>query len=455
MEIVVGLLVVLVAGACVVFGLMHLRERAEAKRQEFEAGRHFEAAVRRRLGKGLDGFDLAAFAEQSNISPLTARSVGDELYASMARKAFADGKVSPKERATLDKLAAVLAVPPSIQQQVEDQAARGVFRREAERALADGELSTVEAAELDDLRHRLGLTKAAAYDVAKGDVDASYLAQFRTVLHRGRITQADIDELMTMRQTFGISQEHAYELVRRDAEAAYREYFTTVKQDGEVSDVEEKSLDTVQRFLGLPDAFTAPYKEQIRWLRHLSDCRSGRLPSLATRKLLEGGELCHFESRCRFVWQTARGRQSLDGELTITDRRVIFTSAVRSHEFRPAKIADIELHGDGLIVTLTSGRGTGVYLIDRPDEAEAILTAVARKQKYIAVEGFASEQTRHIPRHVRQEVWARDSGKCCECGATDYLEFDHIIPHSKGGANTPINVQLLCRRCNGVKSDRI
>jgi len=33
-----------------------------------------------------------------------------------------------------------------------------------------------------------------------------------------------------------------------------------------------------------------------------------------------------------------------------------------------------------------------------------------------------------------------------------YISF---IPHSKGGANSVANVQLLCRSCNLKKSDRI
>lgn len=60
-----------------------------------------------------------------------------------------------------------------------------------------------------------------------------------------------------------------------------------------------------------------------------------------------------------------------------------------------------------------------------------------------------------IPEDVKFEVWRRDGGKCVYCGSNENLEFDHIIPFSKGGSNTARNLQLLCQNCNRHKSDKI
>ena len=65
------------------------------------------------------------------------------------------------------------------------------------------------------------------------------------------------------------------------------------------------------------------------------------------------------------------------------------------------------------------------------------------------------EPSRRIPQKVMDMVWNRDGGKCVGCGSNQKLEFDHIIPFSKGGANTYRNIQLLCENCNRTKSDKI
>jgi tetratricopeptide (TPR) repeat protein len=60
-----------------------------------------------------------------------------------------------------------------------------------------------------------------------------------------------------------------------------------------------------------------------------------------------------------------------------------------------------------------------------------------------------------IPEEVRHAVWRRDQGRCVQCGSQENLEFDHIIPLSRGGANTERNLQLLCESCNRQKGAAI
>ncbi len=63
---------------------------------------------------------------------------------------------------------------------------------------------------------------------------------------------------------------------------------------------------------------------------------------------------------------------------------------------------------------------------------------------------------KRVPRPPIQDdvaalVLARDGEKCVNCGATDNLEFDHILPFSRGGSSSEDNLQILCRRCNAKR----
>lgn len=66
-----------------------------------------------------------------------------------------------------------------------------------------------------------------------------------------------------------------------------------------------------------------------------------------------------------------------------------------------------------------------------------------------------TKRRRNISTQTKQFVWERDQGQCAMCGAEYNLEYDHIIPFSKGGSNGPKNIQLLCRDCNSKKRAKI
>jgi hypothetical protein len=60
-----------------------------------------------------------------------------------------------------------------------------------------------------------------------------------------------------------------------------------------------------------------------------------------------------------------------------------------------------------------------------------------------------------IPERVRHEVWRRDGGACVDCGSRERLEYDHIVPVSRGGANTARNIELRCEPCNRKKGAKV
>ncbi len=67
-------------------------------------------------------------------------------------------------------------------------------------------------------------------------------------------------------------------------------------------------------------------------------------------------------------------------------------------------------------------------------------------------------QGRYISFHTKMRVVRRDNYTCQECGKhlkDDEVEFDHIIPLSKGGSSEEQNIRLTCYDCNRDKAIRV
>ncbi len=72
------------------------------------------------------------------------------------------------------------------------------------------------------------------------------------------------------------------------------------------------------------------------------------------------------------------------------------------------------------------------------------------------------EDSRYIPKSVRDEVYARDKGRCTyvapggkRCGSKWNLQIDHITPFARSGDNSPGNLRLLCAKHNRLEAERV
>lgn len=64
---------------------------------------------------------------------------------------------------------------------------------------------------------------------------------------------------------------------------------------------------------------------------------------------------------------------------------------------------------------------------------------------------------RNISREVLLKVYSRDKQICQICNITipyDEIEYDHIIPWSKGGGSNESNIRLVCSSCNKKRGNQ-
>ena len=270
--------------------------------------------------------------------------------------------------------------------------------------------------------------------------------------------------LMTDAQWAGLAQyaaanyvnlSEALAFIRGDGLHVLERTLTYFYADGEIDDGEEKYVLDLIRRLEIPDGLARPYLQRLAYLRQLTSIRRGRLPSIHPSIHLESGELCHLETDAVYHKVNPKSVSRVPGRLIATSKKLHFLSASGGSDIILKRIMRVERQAGGIYLELSTKKGNGFYGVEDPMLAEAVIDTLVRMDKRQLLAPQADAASRYIPQDVRQAVWQRDQGKCVQCGAATYLEFDHIIPFSQGGASTVNNVQLLCRKCNLAKGSRI
>jgi 5-methylcytosine-specific restriction endonuclease McrA len=96
-----------------------------------------------------------------------------------------------------------------------------------------------------------------------------------------------------------------------------------------------------------------------------------------------------------------------------------------------------------------------------PEAARAASLATYYKDKSVVINRNRATRVRAYGNDVYQvtvrdieRLFARCGNQCIECGSTDRLGVDHVIPVARGGRHAIGNLTVLCRACNSSKKDK-
>jgi HNH endonuclease len=205
--------------------------------------------------------------------------------------------------------------------------------------------------------------------------------------------------------------------------------------------------------------------KDLDYLKYITDIRQGHLPVIRVNAILDTDEVPHLDTWAIYYKPNKQVR-FIHGRIVATSKKLYFITPDRdSMKIDWNNVVNVyERLGqmpDGnntmlMHIEVSKGVGGGLYLVADPTLTVAIITTAVRVWKRHLVQLKENPNTQGIPEHVKVAVFQRDGGRCRQCSYTGpYIEYDHIIPRSKGGQNTVENIQLLCRQCNLKKSNRL
>ncbi|MCG6156691.1 HNH endonuclease [Rubinisphaera margarita] len=338
-----------------------------------------------------------------------------------------------------------------------------LYRRAFSDAIGVGEISSTEQEQLDNIVKYFGLR---AHDVKSAVADqaiAYYTHHLVTAARDGEIDSEEISLLDRIAHQFGLGAAALKSVSVPNKREILVNALEAIKSQNEILDSDKEFIERLAGIVNAEELLPACLKD-LELYQRVFRVRLGELPRLKvdSHVILERTEKLHYRVPVSFQFTAGGKIRKKPGELYVGSARLRFLARQKAHELRYKNILAVEFENGRspkIRITVSSGTGGGSYVTTKGTdpgllfEVSEAVSFLVRKAKGMAVSRV--RDSRHIGDEIRSEVWFRDGGKCVLCGATEYLEFDHIIPHSKGGATSTQNLQILCRACNSKKSDSI
>lgn len=414
-----------------------------------------------RVGKN---FSLSAAIQGVPHSESDLAQATERVYRGVLERSWADGEISTKELEVAQWFQTSLMLSQEKARNINVELAKYQFGVFLAKSLEDGVLQPSEEAHLAKIARTVGSTLPQFMRYFFQHEGSAFLRSlFLACIEDNVIASNEWNYLLHLTGQFGLSRDELMGLIQPQARSFVEHILADAKTDQRISNIEEGNLQWLLINLALPQDFVKYVQTEIQLLKDVELIESGKLPVVNPAKGIEikSGEIVHWWGNATWKETKFRRDQPVEflhhGIATFCDSRFIFSALTRSQSLNYRKIV---AHNGGVnwVELQVENRPADTFFLNEPTPLAYLILAAAigaaNQTRIVSIEGHTSN-SRHIPRDVRQRVWQRYGGRCAECSAEEYLEFDHVIPVARGGGNFDNNIQLLCRKCNLKKSDHI
>lgn len=276
-------------------------------------------------------------------------------------------------------------------------------------------------------------------------------------LSDGQLTTTEMTQLAQFCQQQGLQLQEALEQSKPHIDHFLRFTLAGIASEQTVTNTDRQLIDNLCDFLRPNAAMLREIQDRLSRIQTIEQIKQGHVQPIRPRGFVSNNtEIIWLHLTGLHIANIAKEHQRSWGEIFITSERVVFKSAEKPASIPINSIIGLESKHQRIYLSAKTKKNSCVFFTSQDaDLLEAHLDhAINRFHRRLDLRHSASNN-RRIPQQVRSLVWARCQGQCVECSSTQYLEYDHIIPFSKGGSNSEDNLQILCRACNLAKRDRI
>lgn len=280
-----------------------------------------------------------------------------------------------------------------------------------------------------------------------------------------RLNQAEKNEIINnKKREIGIYSQVERQLLSRRSEIIYNKKARTLTVKNHYSKSENEKLNNIRDLMK-----SSEVESKAEWSNLSADEKNVAIKKFITRE--KNAEIKEEENRINNLQKLKEKKEQeikekLELQKNEEDQRIIELQKLEikkineierikleTEEKRVANLKQNEIRRDNQIKEQIKNK-----ILESEKRKRIAAEAVQELLEFgLLDENFNNDKNvrEAIPSQVKLAVWHRDKERCVTCNNNKNLEFDHIIPISKGGANTINNIQLLCLNCNRKKSNKI